>query len=153
MKIKFVSLLVVIVFLLNCGSITHNEPQIYVSGMEPMMDKDTNAVLAEIEDEWKFQCSKFWTSQNPTLQDVSREIKGEPAFTEQEASQIFSPKGEYKVMIYYKLLKTDKIYGGTISSMGMSLPQANEKNVDKSHAYISLVFRDNKLVYFHVWHD
>ena len=153
MKIKFVSLLVVIAFLLSCASITHNEPQIYVSGMEPLMDKDTNAVLAEIEDNWEFKCSKFWTSQNPTLQDVSREIKSEEAFTEQEASQIFSPKGEYKVMIYYKLLKTDKIYGGTISSLGMSLPQGNEKNVDKSQAYISLVFRDNKLVHYHVWHD
>ncbi len=153
MKIKFVCLFIGVVFLISCASITHNEPKIYVSGMEPLMDKDTNAVLAEIEDNWEFKCSKFWTSQNPTLQDVSKEIKGDTAFTEQEAGQIFSPKGEYKVMIYYKLLKTDKIYGGTIGSMGGSLPQANEKNIDKSHAYISLVFRDDKLVHFHVWSD
>lgn len=153
MKIKFVSLLIGVMFLLSCGSITHDEPKIYVTGMEPFMDKDTYAVLAEVEDNWEFKCSKFWTSQDPTLQEVFREIKGDTAFTEQEASQIFSPKGEYKVMIYYKLLKTDNIYAGTISSMGMSLPQASEKNTDKSQAYISLVFRDDKLVHFHVWSD
>ncbi|MFC2168208.1 hypothetical protein ACFLRW_04415 [Acidobacteriota bacterium] len=153
MKIKCVSLFIVVAFLLSCGSITHNEPEIYVNGLDPLMDKDTNAVLAEIEDEWEFKCNKFWKSQNPTLKDVYREIKVDTAFTEQEASQIFAPEGEYKVMIYYKLLKTDTIYGGTISSMGMSLPQANEKNTDKSQAYISVVFRDDKLVHFHVWHD
>ena len=150
---KCLCLLIGVLFLLSCGSITQNEPKIYVTGMEPLMDKNTNAVLAEIEDNWEFKCSKFLTSQNPTLQEVFREIKGDTAFTEQEASQIFSPKGEYKVMIYYKLLKTDKIYGGTIGSMGGSLPQANEKNIDKSHAYISVVFRDDKLVHFHVWRD
>ena len=153
MKIRYVSLLIVVACLLSCGTITHNEPEIYVSGMEPLVDKDTNAVLAEVEDNWEFKCSTFWKAKNPTVDDVFKEIKPETAFTKQEASQIFSPEGEYKVMIYYKLLKTDKIYGGTISSMGMSLPQANEKNTDKSQAYISVVFRDDKLVYFHVWHD
>jgi hypothetical protein len=145
--------LIVFAFLLNCGSVTHNEPKIYVDGLEPMMDKDTNAVLSEIEDKWKFQCSKFWTTQDPTIQDVFREIKGKTAFTEQEASQIFSPKGEYKVMIFYKLLSSETISGDTISSMGRSLPQAGEKNVDKSFAYIRVVFRDNKLVHFFVWRD
>lgn len=56
-------------------------------------------------------------------------------------------------MIFFKLLRSDTISAGTISSMGASLPQVSEKNVDKSHAYIRVVFRDNKLVHFHVWHD
>lgn len=153
MKIKFWSLLIVLAFLLCCGSITHNEPKIYVDSMNPLMDKDTNVVLSEVEDKWEFKCSKFWKAKNPTINDVFKEIKPETAFTEQEANQIFSPEGEYKVMIYYKLIKTDKIRGDTISSMGMSLPQAGKKNTDQSHAYISLVFRDEKLVHFHVWHD
>ena len=72
MKIKFMSLLIVFAFLLSCGSITHDEPKIYVSGLEPMMDKDTNEVLSEIEDKWKFKCNKFWTTQDPTLEDVSK---------------------------------------------------------------------------------
>ena len=153
MKIRFLSLLIVFAFLLNCGSIHHNEPKIYVDGMEPLMDRDTNTVLSEIEDKWEFQCNKFWTTQNPTLQDVSREIKGDSAFTEQEAGQIFSPKGEYKVMIFLKLLSSEKIAVGTISSTGLSLPQAGEGATDKSHAYIRVVFRDDKLVHFHVWRD
>ena len=153
MKIKFWSLLIVFAFLLSCGSITHNEPKIYVDGMDPLMDKDTNAVLAEIEDKWEFQCNKFWTSQNPTLNDVSREIKGDTAFTEQEASQIFSPKGEYKVMIFLKLLRSDTISNSSISSMGATLVQAGTKISDRSHAYIKVVFRDDKLVFFNVWRD
>lgn len=153
MKIKILGLLIVFAFLISCGSIYHNEPKIYVSGMEPMMDKDTDTVLSEIEDKWEFQCNKFWTTQDPTLKDVSKEMKGTIAFTEQEAGQIFSPKGEYKVMVFFKLLSSEKIASGTISSMGMSLPQAGEGATDKSHAYIRVVFRDNKLVHFHVWRD
>ncbi len=145
--------MVVFAFLLSCGSITHNEPKIYVDGLNPLMDKDTNVVLSEIEDKWKFQCSKFWTTQNPTPKDVSKEIKGKIAFTEQEVSQIFSPKGEYKVMIFFKILSMDTISANTITSMGRELRHVGEKNVDKSQAYIKVVFRDEKLVHFHVWHD
>ena len=153
MKIKILGLLIVFAFLISCGSIYHNEPKIYVSGMEPMMDKDTDTVLSEIEDKWEFQCNKFWTTQDPTFKDVSKEMKGTIAFTEQETGQIFSPKGEYKVMVFFKLLSSEKIASGTISSMGTSLPQAGEGATDKSHAYIRVVFRDNKLVHFHVWRD
>jgi len=153
MKFKILGFLIVFAFLISCGSIHHNEPKIYVSGMEPMMDKDTNTVLAEIEDKWEFQCNKFWTTQDPTLKDVAKEIKGKIAFTEQEAGQIFSPKGEYKVMVFFKLLSSEKIAIGTISSLGKSLPQAGEGATDKSHAYIRVVFRDDKLVHFHVWRD
>ncbi len=153
MKFKILGLLIVFAFLISCGSIHHNEPKIYVSGMEPMMDKDTNTVLSEIEDKWEFQCSKFWTTQDPTLKDVSKEMKGDTAFTEQEVDQIFSPKGEYKVMVFFKLLSSEKIAIGTIDSMGLSLPQAGEGATDKSYAYIRVVFRDDKLVHFHVWSD
>ena len=76
MKMKFISLSIVVAFLLSCGSITHNEPKIYVSGMEPLMDQGTHAVLAEIEE-----------------------------------------------------------------------------NTDKTHAYIGVVFRNDKLEHFHVWQD
>ena len=153
MKFKILGFLIVFAFLISCGSIHHNEPKIYVSGMEPMMDKDTNTVLAEIEDKWEFQCNKFWTKQDPTLKDVSKEMKGTIAFTEQEVDQIFSPKGEYKVMVFFKILSSEKIAIGTISSSGVSLPQAGEGATDKSQAYIRVVFRDDKLVHFNVWRD
>ncbi len=117
------------------------------------MDKDTNTVLAEIEDKWEFQCNKFWTKQDPTLKDVSKEMKGTIAFTEQEVDQIFSPKGEYKVMVFFKILSSEKIAIGTISSSGVSLPQAGEGATDKRQAYIRVVFRDDKLVHFNVWRD
>ncbi len=153
MKVKILGFLIAFAFLISCGSIHHNEPQIYVSGMEPLMDKDTYAVLAEIEDKWEFKCSKFWTTQDPTLKDISKEMKGTIAFTEQEVDQIFSPKGEYKVMIYFKILSSEKIVSNTISSSGLSLPQAGTGATDKSQAYIRVVFRDDKLVHFNVWRD
>jgi hypothetical protein len=153
MKFKILGLLIAFAFLISCSSIHHNEPKIYVSGMEPMMGKDTNTVLSEIEDKWKFKCSKFWTTQDPTLKDVSKEIKGKIAFTEQEAGQIFSPKGEYKVMVFLKLLGKENLTIGTISSLGQGLPQAGKGYADKRSAYIRVVFRDDKLVHFHVWRD
>ena len=154
MKIKFWSLLIVFAFLLSCGSITHNEPKIYVDGMDPLMDKDTNAVLAEIEDKWEFKCNKFWTTRNPTLKDVSKEIKGRRAFTKQEAIQIFSPKGEYKVMIFSKFLRDDTFSNETIGSTGYTMAYtAGQKYKDKRYICIKVVFRDNKLVFFNVWLD
>ncbi len=153
MKVKILGFLIVFAFLMSCGSIHHNEPQIYVDSMGPLMDKDTYAVLAEIEDKWEFKCNKFWTVQDPTLKDISKEMKGTIAFTEQEVDQIFSPKGEYKVMIYFKILSSEKIVSNTISSGGLSLPQAGTGATDKSQAYIRVVFRDDKLVHFNVWRD
>ena len=56
-------------------------------------------------------------------------------------------------MVFSKLLSSEKIASGTISSSGLSLPQAGEGATDKSHAFIRVVFRDDKLVHFHVWRD
>ena len=153
MKIKMLCFLIVSAFLLNCGTIHYGEPKVYVDGMEPLMKKHTNDVLAKIEDEWEFECSKFWTKKNPTFKDISKEIKGKTAFTEEEASEIFSPKGEYKVMIFYKVLRTDKISMDTITSMGTSMGQSGGKIEDKSQAYIRVVLRDDFLVHFLVWSD
>jgi hypothetical protein len=155
MKIKFIGLLIVFAFLSNCVSSHQEEIQIYVSGLEPMKEKGTDEVLTQIEDNWEFQCNKFWKTKDPTLEDVFKEIKGKTGFEEQEASQIFSPKGEYKVMVFSKSLSRDVISTDTISSMGTSLPHTTYggKITDSRSAYIRVVFRNNKLVHFKVWQD
>jgi hypothetical protein len=52
-----------------------------------------------------------------------------------------------------KLLGKENLTIGTISSLGQGLPQAGKGYADKRSAYIRVVFRDDKLVHFHVWRD
>ena len=152
MKLKLLSLSIGFIFLLSCVSVDREQVKIYVSGLEPMIDKGSEDVLSKVEDTWGFLCSKFWTTENPTLKDVFKEIKGRTAFTEQEASQIFSPEGKYKVMIFFKLLGTESVSTGTISSKGTTYAHtAGKKYEDKRYANIRLVFRGDKLVHFRVW--
>ena len=152
MKFRFLFLSIIIIFLLSCVSVDREQVKIYVSGLEPMIDKGSEEVLSKVEDTWGFLCNKFWTTKDPTLKDVSKEIKGRTAFTEQEASQIFSPKGTYRVMVFFKLLRTETVSNGTISSKGTTYAHtAGKKYEDKRYAYIRLVFRGDKLVHFRVW--
>ena len=152
MKYKFLSISIVFVFLLSCVSADREQVKIYVSGLEPMMDKGSEEVLSKVEDTWGFLCNKFWTTKDPTLKDVSKEIKGRTAFTEQEASQIFSPKGKYRVMVFFKLLHTETVSNGTITSKGTTAhTTVGKKYEDKRYAYIRVVFRGDKLVHFKVW--
>lgn len=155
MKIKFFCLLIVFAFLLNCVSTHQEEIKIYVNGLEPLTDKGTDEVLSKIEDKWKFLCNKFWETNDPTLEDVFKEIKGKTRFSKQEASQIFSPQGEYKVMIFFKLLSRNTISIETITQTGQSVPHTTEggKIEEKRYAYIRVVFRDNKLIHSKVWQD
>lgn len=155
MKIKFFCLLIVFAFLLNCVSTHQEEIKIYVNGLEPLTDKGTDEVLSKIEDKWKFLCNKFWETNDPTLEDVFKEIKGKTRFSKQEASQIFSPQGEYKVMIFFKLLSRNTISIETITQTGQSVPHTTEGGTieEKRYAYIRVVFRDNKLVHSKVWQD
>ena len=121
--------------------------------MEQLMKKHTNNVLAKIEDDWEFQANKFWKKRDPTYKDISKEIKGKAAFTEEEASEIFAQKGEYKIIIFFKVLSSEKISTDTISSMGTTMAQTGGKIEDKSQAYIRVVLRDDFLVNFLVWRD
>ena len=152
MKIKLLSLVIIFAFLLNCVSVYHERAKIYVSGLVPMIDAGTDEVLSKVEDEWEFQCNKFWTKKDPTLKDVSKEIKGRIAFTKEEKIQIFSQKGEYKVMIFSKFLEDDIFSNETIGSTGYTMDYtAGQKYKDKRYTCIKVVFRDNKLVHFKVW--
>jgi hypothetical protein len=152
MKFRFLFLSIIIIFLLSCVSVDREQVKIYVSGLEPMIDKGSEEVLSKVEDTWGFLCNKFWTTKDPTLKDVSKEIKGRTAFTEQEASQIFSPKGKYRVMVFFKLLRTETVSNGTITSKGTTAHiTVGKKYEDKRYAYIRVVFRGDKLVHFKVW--
>ena len=152
MKIKFVSLLIVFAFLLNCVSVSNDKPNIYAIGLEPLLDTGTDEVLSEVEDKWEFQCNTFWTVKDPTPEDVLKEIKGRTRFTKQEVSQFFSPDGEYKVMIFSKFLRDDTFSSETIGPLGYTMAHtAGQKYKAKRYACIRVVFRDNKLIHFKVW--
>jgi hypothetical protein len=55
-------------------------------------------------------------------------------------------------MHFMKYLRTEKVSIRTISSMGYTMVKDVEKALDvQHHAYIRVVFRDDKLVHFKVW--
>ena len=94
---------------------------------------------------------KIWTKKDPTPEDALEESKASIKFSKQEAIQIFSPKGMYKVMLFFKHLSSDTFQAGTINAIGRSARDVRRTYGDERNTYIRVVFRDNKLVYYNVW--
>ncbi len=153
MKNRILCLSVLFIFLLSCAtSPDHQQAKIYVSGLDSLMNRNSGEVSTQITDEWGFVCTGIWKKDNPSAGDVLGENKGPTAFTEKEADALFAAKGTYKVMHFMKFLRTEKVSIRTISSTGDTRVINVGKTRDVNHhAYIRVVFRDDKLVHFKVW--
>jgi len=153
MKIQFLCLSIILIFLLSCAtSPDHKQAKIYTSGLDSLMNQDSEEVSNLITDEWKFVCTGIWKEENPAIDDVLGENKGTTAFTKKEADTLFAPKGAYKVMHFMQYLRTEKVSIRTISSTGYTMAKDVGKTRDVDHhAYIRIVFREDKLVHFRVW--
>lgn len=153
MKLKYLCLTITFIFLLNCTTSPDNkQAKIYVSGLESLMDKDSEEVASKIIDTWEFKCTRIWRAEDPAIKDVIDVVKDKTKFTKQEANNIFSSKGKYKVMVFFKYLRDESVRLSTISSRGYS----TAKDFSKTrrfvrHAYIRVVFKDDRLIHFRVW--
>jgi len=152
-KSGFLILSILFIFLLSCAtSPDHKQAKIYSGGLDSLINQDSEEVANLITDKWGFVCIGIWEEENPSLDDVIRENKERTAFTEKEADDIFTPQGQYKVMHFMKYLRTEKVSIRTISSTGYTMVKDVGKTRDVDHhAYIRIVFRDDKLVHFRVW--
>jgi hypothetical protein len=153
MKIQLLILALILAFLLSCASSPDKkQAEIYVNVLESMASEGSEEVASRITEGWGFECFKIWEKEDPALDDIAKENKGKTAFTKQESNQIFSQKGKYKVMHFMKYLRTEKVSIRTISSTGTTMVKDVGKTRDvQHHAYIRVVFRDDKLVHFRVW--
>jgi len=153
MKIQLLFLGLILILLLSCASSPDKkQAEIYVNTLESMASEGSEEVASKITDGWGFECISIWEEEDPARDDIAKENKGKTAFTKQEAEEIFSQKGIYKVMHFMKYLRTEKVSVRTISSTGYTMVKDVGKARDvQQHAYIRVVFRDDKLIHFRVW--
>ena len=152
-KAGFFVLSVIFIFLLSCAtSPDQQQAKIYASGLDSLMNQTSEDVSSQITDEWRFVCTGIWKKDNPSVDDVLGENKGTTAFAKKEADALFAPEGAYKVMHFMKFLRTEKVSIKTISSQGYTMVKDVGKTRDVDHhAYIRVIFRNDKLVHFRVW--
>jgi hypothetical protein len=151
MRIKILCLSVLLIFLLSCATSERKQAKIYESGLEPMVEKDSEEVVSKITATWNFKLANRWDTEDPTVESVLRRSKGRTAFTRQEANQIFSQKGKYEIMLFSKFLRKESGSTGTITEGGVTAILMGEKQEYERNAYIRVVFKDGKLLHFKVW--
>lgn len=116
------------------------------------MNRNSEEVSTRITEQWGFVCTGIWKGESPSSGFVLAENRGATAFTQKEADTLFDADGAYKVMHFMKYLRTEKVSIRTISSTGDTRVINVGKTRDVNHhAYIRVVFKDDKLVHFRVW--
>lgn len=150
MRTKILCLSVVLIFLLSCATGERKQAKIYESDLQSMVEKDSEEVVSKITATWDFKLASRWREEDPTLESIFKKSKGRTAFTKQEASQIFSQKGKYEVMLFSKFLRKEAAALGTITEMGAEATLRYEEEQER-HVYIRVVFKDGKLIHFKVW--
>lgn len=116
------------------------------------MDKDSEEVASKIIDTWEFKCTRIWRAEDPPVEDVLNLTKDKTKFTKQEVNNIFSSRGKFKVMFFYKYLRDESVRLSTISSGGYSMTKDFSKTRKfVRHAYIRVVFKEDRLIHFRVW--
>jgi hypothetical protein len=118
-----------------------------------MMDKSSEEVVSKLIDTWGFYCTKIWTTEDPKPYDIIKEAIRGIEFTGQEASRIFSIKGKYKVMLFFKYLSSETVSTDTIVARGTTsrLLEGRGRYQDERYTYIRVVFRDDRLVFYKIW--
>lgn len=145
--------MIIFIFLFSCVvSPDKKQAKLYTSGLESLIDRDSEEVVSKIIDMWEFKCTKIWRADNPSIKDVIKVVRDRTKFTKNEANKIFSTQGQYKVMFFFKYLRDESVRLGTISSRGYSTAKDFSKTRKLvRHAYIRIVFKEGKLIHFKVW--
>jgi len=147
MKLKFLILSIVFIFLISCVSAAHKQAKIYQSNLETMLGKEKGQVDSMIK-EWNFEASDYWDAENPDVDTINnRSVSG---FSEDEIQEIFSPKGKYSVWLFIKKVGTDSASTGVIDEYGKSLTKDTGYTVER-FTLIRTVFRDGEFVNYKVF--
>lgn len=147
MKLKFLILSIVFIFLISCVSAAHKQAKIYQNNLEMMLGKEKEQVDSMIKD-WDFGASDYWEEENPDVDTINnRSVSG---FSKDEIQEIFSPKGKYSVWLFIKKVGTDSASTGVIGSDGIGALKDREYTVER-FTLIRTVFRDGELVDYEVF--
>jgi len=147
MKLKFLILSIVLIFLLSCVSAAHKQAKIYESNLGMMLGKEKKQVDSMIK-EWDFEASNYWDAENPDVDTINnRPVSG---FSDDEIQEIFSPEGKYSVWLFIKKVGTDSASTGMIDQYGKSFYKDKGYTTDR-FTLIRTVFRDGEFVNFKVF--
>jgi len=146
MKLKFLILSIVFIFLISCVSAAHKQAKIYQSNLEMMLGKEKGQVESMIKD-WNFEASDYWDAENPDVDTINnRSVSG---FSKDEIQEIFSPKGKYSVWLFIKKVGTDSASTGRIDQYGKGFGKDKGYDIER-FTLIRTVFRDGELVNYKV---
>ena len=147
MKLKFLILSIVFIFLISCVSAAHKQAKIYQNNLEMMLGKEKEEVFTTIKD-WDFEASDYWKAENPDVDTINnRPVSG---FSANEIQEIFSLKGKYDVWLFIKKVGTDSASTGLIDQYGKTLSKDTGYEVER-FTLIRTVFRDGELVNYKIW--
>ncbi len=147
MKLKFLILSIVFIFLISCVSAAHKQAKIYQNNLEMMLGKEKEQVDSMIKD-WDFGASDYWEEENPDVDTINnRSVSG---FSKDEIQEIFSPKGKYSVWLFIKKVGTDSASTGQIDQYGKSFSKDTGYAVER-FTLIRTVFRDGGLVDYKIF--
>jgi len=126
------------------------QAQTYQTHLGTLQGKKSKEVMPVIIDQWKFEVANQWEGEQPAPQDVNKVAVKVIKFSEQEIRSIFSEPGNYKVMVFSKVVGSTSATTGEIDSMGFSLSK-DSTYVSNKYCVVRLVFRDDVLLNSRVW--
>lgn len=152
MKYRALGLFVCSFSLLCCGiSEQAKQVRMYQDQLKTMLDKNEQEVNGQIIKGWRFELFHIWEANDPNVETVIKNNFRSYGFSKEEAHNIFASQGKYKVEIYLKLLGSEQLSTGEVSSIGSSILTAQDRYTSRDYAYIRVVFRDGKLVHVRLW--
>ncbi len=125
------------------------QAEIYEDALSKMTGQELGQVNAKIG-EWEFQVLDAWEEINPTDKDITKHNRNKVKFTKKEIGEIFGQEGNYRVVLYVKLVDTKSTTMGGIDDKGMSTGKDLTVNIQR-FSVIRVVFRENLLAHYRIW--
>jgi hypothetical protein len=125
------------------------QAKVYEETLQGMTGQPFGKVIAAIED-WDFECLDAWEAVDPSAKEVSGHNRSKIKFSKKEIAEIFGPGGDFRVVVYSKLVGKDATTMGTVDAMGMSGSKDATFTIEK-YTVIRAVFKGNVLILTRVW--
>jgi hypothetical protein len=126
-----------------------DDAKAYQAALDSMKGQEMSKIIDKLRG-WKFEGLDSWTAQSPTSKDVSKHNRGKVKFSSQEYKDIFGPGGNFRVIVYNKLVGTDAANIGEVDQYGMSVNKDAKINLE-IFTVIRAVFLDDKMIHSRVW--
>ncbi|MGA2531732.1 MAG: hypothetical protein ABSG19_01710 [Candidatus Aminicenantales bacterium] len=123
--------------------------KLYQKSLETMVGQSSGYVLPQLE-KWEFRTLESYGAENPTWKDISKHNRAKVKFSKDDYNQLFAQGGNFKVLVYNKLIGTDTSHIGEIDGSGRGIMKDANINLQQ-YTVIRLVFKDDKLIQCRVW--